>query len=94
VDVKRKRRKTYSQPILPLDKLESFLRTRKIHMAIITVPASVAQEVANRLAAAGVNAILNFAPIVLHVPANIVVNSVNLAIELENLSYFRSLAEG
>ena len=94
VDVRRKRRKTYSQPILSLDKLEGFVHSHKIRMVIITVPSSVAQEVANRLVAAGVNAILNFAPIVLHVPANVVVSNVNLAIELENLSYFRSLAEG
>jgi redox-sensing transcriptional repressor len=93
VDVRRKRRKTYSQPILQLDKLESFVRTRKIRMGIITVPSTVAQDVANRLVAAGVNAILNFAPNVLHVPSNVVVSNVNLAIELENLSYFRSLAE-
>ncbi|HTS17702.1 MAG TPA: redox-sensing transcriptional repressor Rex [Verrucomicrobiae bacterium] len=93
VDVKRKRRKTYSQPILPLDKLESFVRSRKIRMGIVTVPSSVAQDVANRLVAAGVNAILNFAPNVLRVPSNVVVSNVNLAIELENLSYFRSLAE-
>jgi redox-sensing transcriptional repressor len=93
-DVKRKRRKTYSQPILPLDKLESFCRPRKIRMGIITVPTAAAQDVANRLVAAGVNAILNFAPIVLRVPNNVVISNVNLAIELENLSYFRSLAEG
>jgi redox-sensing transcriptional repressor len=94
VDVKRKRRKTYSQPILPLDKLENFVRPRKIRMGIVTVPTSAAQDVANRLVAAGVNAILNFAPIVLRVPNNVVISNVNLAIELENLSYFRSLAEG
>jgi redox-sensing transcriptional repressor len=94
VDVKRKRRKTYSQPILPLDKLDSFVRSHKIRMAIVTVPASVAQEVANQLVAAGVTAVLNFAPVVLRVPGNVVVSNVNLAIELENLSYFRSLAEG
>jgi redox-sensing transcriptional repressor len=94
VDVKRKRRKTYIQPILPLDKVESFIHSHKIRMAIVTVPASVAQEVANRLVAAGVSAILNFAPVVLRVPGNVVVSNVNLAIELENLSYFRSLAEG
>jgi len=93
VDVKRNRRKTYSQPILPLDKLEGFVRERKIRMGIVTVPSTVAQDVANRLVAAGVNAILNFAPNVLHVPSNVVVSNVNLAIELENLSYFRSLAE-
>jgi len=92
-DVKRKRRKTYTQPILPLGRLENYVRSHKIRMAIITVPASAAQDIANRLVGAGVNAILNFAPVVLHVPANVVVSNVNLAIELENLSYFRSLAE-
>ncbi len=94
VDVKRKRRKTYTQPILSLDKLENFIRVRKIRMGIITVPASAAQDVANRLVAAGVNAILNFSPTVLRVSNNVVISNVNLAIELENLSYFRSLAEG
>ena len=93
VDVKRNRRKTYGQPILPLEKMESFVRAHKIRMGIITVPSAAAQDVANRLVAAGVNAILNFAPNVLHVPSNVVVSNVNLAIELENLSYFRSLAE-
>lgn len=93
IDVKRKRRKTYNQPILQLNKLENFVRARNIRMGIITVPSAVAQDVANRLVAAGVNAILNFAPNVLHVPSNVVVSNVNLAIELENLSYFRSLAE-
>ncbi|MEI9895678.1 MAG: hypothetical protein WDN28_17770 [Chthoniobacter sp.] len=42
----------------------------------------------NELIAAGVLAILNFAPIILQVPDNVVVNNVDLAIELENLSYF------
>ena len=93
VDVKRQRRKTFPQPIYHLDKLEQFVRQHRIKMAIITVPPSAAQEAANRLIGAGVNAILNFAPVVLRVPSNVVVSNVNLAIELENLSYFRSLAE-
>ncbi len=63
-------------------------------MGIITVPPESAQDIANRLLGAGVNAILNFAPVVLHVPANVVISNVNLAIEMENLSYFRSLAKG
>jgi redox-sensing transcriptional repressor len=94
LDVKRKRRKTFSQPIQHLDKLEQFVRRHHIKMGIVTVPPSAAQDVANRLVGAGANAILNFAPVVLHVPTNVVVSNVNLAIELENLSYFRSLAEG
>lgn len=93
VDIKRQRRKTFPQPIHHLDRLETFVRQHHIKMAIITVPPTVAQDIANRLVGAGVNAILNFAPVVLHVPANVIVNNVNLAIELENLSYFRSLSE-
>ena len=52
------------------------------------IPAAVAQEVANTLIDCGVTGILNFAPIVLAVPEDVMVNNVNLAIELENLSYF------
>jgi redox-sensing transcriptional repressor len=93
VDTKRKRRGEFGQPIYHLNRLEQFVRQHHIKMAIITVPAAAAQDVANRLIGAGVTAILNFAPIVLHVPSNVVVSNVNLAIELENLSYFRSLAK-
>ena len=93
IDVTRQRRKAFGQPVLHMDKLEKFVREHHIKMGIITVPNAVAQEVANRMVAAGVKAILNFAPVVLRVPKNVVVSNVNLAIELENLSYFRSLAE-
>jgi redox-sensing transcriptional repressor len=48
----------------------------------------VAQEVTNNLVQWGITGILNFAPLVLDVPESVVVNNVNLAIELENLSYF------
>jgi redox-sensing transcriptional repressor len=92
IEVGRRRRKAFVQPVYSLVKLESYIRDRRIPMAILTVPPSVAQDVANRLVGAGVTAILNFAPIVLRVPSHVVVSNVNLAIELENLSYFRSLA--
>jgi len=62
--------------------------SRGVQMAIITVPPSEAQEVANTLIGLGITGILNFAPIVLDVPEDVTVNNVNLAIELENLSYF------
>ena len=52
------------------------------------MPPTAAQEVANQLVECGVVAILNFAPIVLSVPDEVTVNNVNLAMELENLSYF------
>ena len=75
-------------PLEAMDRLEEIVRGQRVKMAIITVPASAAQEVANRLVACGITGILNFAPIVLHVPEEVMVSNVNLAIELENLSYF------
>jgi redox-sensing transcriptional repressor len=57
-------------------------------MAILTVPVSGAQSVVNDMVSCGIQAILNFSPTVLVVPDHVVVNSVDLAVELENLSYF------
>ena len=71
-----------------MEKVNEIIRDRGVRMAILTVPASAAQEVANHLVSAGINGILNFAPIVVSVPEDVMVNNVNLAIELENLSYF------
>jgi redox-sensing transcriptional repressor len=88
IEPRRKREKQVAQPIFGMDALAQFVRQRKIRMAIISVPAAEAQEVANLLVSCGTIGILNFAPIVLHVPEEVMVNNVNLAIELENLSYF------
>jgi len=68
--------------------LARFVAERGVKMAILSVPAAAAQSVANALIAAGVTGILNFAPLVLTVPEAVTANNVNLAIELENLSYF------
>lgn len=87
-DIKRKRNRHISQPIYPMEKLRGFVREHGVKMAVITVPATAAQEVTNHLVEAGIYGILNFAPLVLQIPEEVVVNNVNLAIELENLSYF------
>jgi len=87
-DPERKRDKQIKQPIYEMSELSAFVRDQNIKMAILTVPAAVAQEVANHLVKAGVTGILNFSPIVLTVSEEVMVNNVNLAIELENLSYF------
>jgi redox-sensing transcriptional repressor len=84
----RKRDKKIMVPILATDAMPKFIADNGVKMAILSVPAAVAQEVANNLTAYGVMGILNFAPIVLTVPEDVMVNNVNLAIELENLSYF------
>jgi redox-sensing transcriptional repressor len=84
----RRRDKEINQPVYGMDRLAEFVRVHSVKMAIIAVPAEAAQEVANVLVHCGVLGILNFSPIVLHVPEDVMVNNVNLAIELENLSYF------
>ena len=87
-DPKRGRGRKSDIPIYPMDRLPDIIRSQHVKMAILTVPASAAQEVANTLVDCGVTGILNFAPIVLAVPEEVMVSNVNLAIELENLSYF------
>jgi redox-sensing transcriptional repressor len=85
---KRQRDKNIKQPLLGMDELRPFVQEHAVKMAILSVPAAAAQTVANQLIEAGVMGILNFSPIVLAVPEDVMVNNVNLAIELENLSYF------
>lgn len=87
-DPLRKRDKEIKQPILGMEEMTAFIRAHGVKMAILSVPAAAAQTVANQLIEAGVMGILNFSPSVLAVPEEVMVNNVNLAIELENLSYF------
>ena len=88
LDVARSRQREHKQEIMPMEALPAFVKERGIKIAILSVPGHAAQEVANGLFECGIQAILNFAPAVLQAPDNVVVSSVNLAAELENLSYF------
>ena len=87
-DPQRARSVQTTVPIHPMTDLPAFIAAQSVKMAILAVPASGAQQVVNELTAAGIQAILNFAPVVLEVPDAVVVNNVDLAVELENLSYF------
>jgi redox-sensing transcriptional repressor len=70
-----------------IDTLDAELARRPVDMAVLVTPAEAAQGVAERLVQAGVKAILNFAPVQLSVPEDVEVKTVNLALELETLSY-------
>lgn len=74
------------KPILPMTELESFCRTNKILMGIITVPAAHAQQVCDQLIACGIKAIWTFAPVHLDVPEHILVQNENMATSLAVLS--------
>jgi redox-sensing transcriptional repressor len=67
--------------------LERDLRREPTDIAIVVTPAAAAQQVAERLINAGVKAILNFAPVQLVLPDGVAVRNVNMALELETLSY-------
>ncbi len=56
-------------------------------IAVLAVPAGSAQDTADAVVGAGIRGILNFAPVQLHVPANVILRAVNMAAELEVLSY-------
>ena len=73
--------------VLDIDALEDEFARRPMDMAVLVTPAEAAQPVTDRLVALGVKAILNFAPVQLVVPDDVVVKTVNLALELETLSY-------
>jgi redox-sensing transcriptional repressor len=73
--------------VQPLSDLADTIRKSGIRLAIMTVPADVAQDVAEQLVAAGIRGLLNFAPVSLQLPAEIATNSVDLAVSLEQLSF-------
>jgi redox-sensing transcriptional repressor len=71
----------------PIEALRKSIATHKISLAVLCVPADVAQRVADQLVAGGIRGILNFAPVPLIVPPNVNVVAVDLSVQLENLAY-------
>lgn len=84
----KERAKGSGVPLFPASEMGGYVRSHEVKMAILAVPSTDAQHVTNQLVEAGVQAILNFSPTVLEVPDGVYVNNVDLAIELESLSYF------
>jgi len=70
-----------------LDLLEKRVREQGIKFGVVTVPATVAQDVTDQLVAAGVKAILNFSPRVIKVPNDVILRNVDLSVNLEVLSF-------
>jgi redox-sensing transcriptional repressor len=82
-------RRVGEHAIEPVDAIDDIVADRGIAIAILATPAAAAQEVADRLVAAGVRSILNFAPSVLQVPEGVSLRKVDLAIELQILSFYQ-----
>jgi len=75
-------------PIYSLDQLEEVLDKEQIPVIILTVPASAAQGVTDRLIRTNIKGILNFTPARPTVPPNINVHHIDLAVELQSFVYF------
>lgn len=73
--------------VLPMEYLERVIQREHVQIGIITVPAAAAQEVGERLASAGVKAILSFSPYVLNLPADVIVRHVDFSLHLEVLTF-------
>ena len=74
-------------PISALDDLQAIVAERGVSIGVIATPAASAHDVCDRLVAAGVTSVLNFAPTVLSVPDEVDVRKVDLSIELQILAY-------
>jgi redox-sensing transcriptional repressor len=70
-----------------IDELPQIAQGKQVSIGVITTPPAAAQDAAERLVAAGITSILNFAPVVLSVPRTVEVRKVDLALELQILSY-------
>jgi redox-sensing transcriptional repressor len=84
-------------PISAFDRIEEVVAEHRVAIGVIATPAPAAQDVCDRLVAAGVTSILNFAPAVLSVPDGVDVRKVDLSIELQILAYHeqrKALADG
>ena len=77
-----------------IDDLAQIVKARRISIGVVATPPAAAQDAADRLVAAGVTSILNFAPTVLVVPVGINVRKVDLAVELQILSYYEQRRSG
>lgn len=86
-DPERVGERIYGLRVHHIDEVDSVVRDHGIQIAVIATPVHAAQAVADRLVAAGVTSILNFAPCVLTVPDGVDVRKVDLAVELQILSF-------
>jgi len=75
-------------PVIASRDMAREVKARGIQIAILAVPVEAAQAVADELVAAGIRAVLNFAPTRLRVPRDVRLNNVDLSIELETLSFY------
>jgi redox-sensing transcriptional repressor len=88
------RRVPSGQIIHHMDDLETVIREKGVEIGVLATPAGKAQMAALPLIAAGVKAILNFAPIQLQLPEGMAVENVDFTVKLDHLAYNLTISEG
>ena len=88
VDPDRVRERGIAVPVYDVARMGEFIAENQVKLAVLSVPVEHAQEVTNDMVAAGILGILSFSPTVLQVPDSVTVNNVDLALELEQVSFF------
>ncbi len=74
-------------PVMAINRMHEYVRENNIDIAIIAVPGRYAQDIADLLVQSGIKGILNFAPVTLNIPEEVQVRNVDLAVNLEILSF-------
>jgi redox-sensing transcriptional repressor len=81
-------------PIFSLSEIPTIVRREKIHIGVLCVPADEAQDMADLVIKAGIQAILNFAPVRLNIASGVKVKTMDLSMSFESLSYFLVRQQG
>lgn len=76
-----------------IDELDTFLRTARVDIGIVAVPAAVAQSVVDKLVEAGIRAILNYAPITAHVPRDVAIRHIDPVLAMQSMTFYIKRAE-
>jgi redox-sensing transcriptional repressor len=74
--------------ILPMDDFERIVEDNNVQIAMLAVPSQYAQQVADRMIAAGIKAILNYAPINIKVPSGVMVQYIDPVIHMQHMTYY------
>ena len=71
-----------------LDELDTFLKQNRVDIGIVAVPAHEAQHVVDQLVKSGIRAILNYAPIMPHVPRDIVIRHIDPVLAMQSMTFY------
>ena len=80
-------------PVHDIEHLDAFLKTARVDIGIVAVPAEVAQQVVDKLVGAGIRAILNYAPITAHVPRDVAIRHIDPVLSLQSMTFYIKRAE-